>query len=108
MFKRSDWTSDFLWLVALLLDGLSIYSLVNARAHHGTNLVWSPWTWYLPMMLLTPLVTAVHLSREVTKKTIAERSDVKSLKLSRSIALLLCAANGTILLCVVLLLSGRY
>ena len=107
MFNKDDWTSNLLWLLAFMLCGASVSLLVHAKVHQ-LGQIWAPWTWCLPLMILSPSFASVDLHRRIAKATTTQNTDIGSSRWSRSLAGLLCATNGTILVCIALLLNAKY
>jgi hypothetical protein len=97
--------SVVLWTLAIMLWGASEAVLLYAKAHKSIHALWSMWTWSLPLMLILPSLTAIE-SYFRFARTVSE--DAPSQVLSSLLAALLCVTNGTILVCIAILLTGNY
>jgi hypothetical protein len=100
--------SVLLWALAIMLWGASEALLLYAKAHKSIHALWSMWTWYLPLMLILPSLTAIDTYFRFARTVSGAGKDTASQMWSNLLAVLLCVTNGTILVCIAILLTGNY
>jgi hypothetical protein len=100
--------SVLLWTLAIMLWGASEAVLLYAKGHKSIHALWSMWAWYLPLMIAIPSLTAIESYVRFTRTLREAERETASQMWSHQVAILLCAANVTILVCIAILLSGNY
>ena len=100
--------SVVLWTLALTLWGASEAVLLYAKALQPIHAPWSIWTLYLPIMLVLPSLTAIEAYFRFARRVSDSKKDTASQVWSNSFASLLCVTNGTILVCIAMLVSRNY
>ena len=100
--------SAVLWAFALILWGASEAELLYAKAHESIHALWSMWAWYLPMMLILPSLTAIGAYFRFARTVSDADNSTASRMWSNLLADLLCVTNATLLVCVAILLNGKY
>jgi hypothetical protein len=100
--------SVLLWTLAILLWGASEAVLLYAKAHKSIHELGSMWTWYLPLMVILPSLTAIDTYFRFARTLSGAEKDKTSQTWSNLLAALLCVTNLTILVCIAILVTGKY